>query len=262
VHVARISVMERGRASGGAGADQPATAAAVDALVAVYGDDACVTACCDGGAGGAVFGRRIAVAVTRRLRGEPVVRLRVDVDGGARPPVALREVEVVATAAAVAAAGYRRADLAAASRIAFDAVVGGADADDGGDVAALAFAAVAAAGDAVVDRLGEHGGDGAHDDAATSEAAIAAAAASAASALTARMVLIDHMRDERRYLACVAAWAAETGVAARLLRAGHLIVLVVAGEQASCRAYMRAHRTRPVDVDSKGRACTEKCVHT
>lgn len=77
------------------------------------------------------------------------------------------------------------------------------------------------------------------------------------------LLLIDHMRSRRSYTRQISDWAAELSLSGALLHGGEaapLILLYLRGSPDRLREYKRLHRTTPVDVDSTGRKCREKCV--
>jgi hypothetical protein len=73
---------------------------------------------------------------------------------------------------------------------------------------------------------------------------------------------IDHMRAKGSYVELIAGWATSLGLCGRLIFVGRLILLYLRGRDSAVREYLRLHRTTPVDVDSDGRRCKEKCVET
>jgi len=74
------------------------------------------------------------------------------------------------------------------------------------------------------------------------------------------LVHIDHMRAKGSYVELVAGWATSLGLCGRLIFVDRLILLYLRGRDSAVREYLRLHRTTPVDVDSDGRRCKEKCV--
>ncbi|XP_077981258.1 RWD domain-containing protein 3-like isoform X2 [Glandiceps talaboti] len=71
---------------------------------------------------------------------------------------------------------------------------------------------------------------------------------------------IDHMRAQQKYIKIITSWVAELKLTGTLLLQGHLILLILQGQQSDLKEYMVRHRTQKVDVDSNGRSCKEKMM--
>ena len=71
---------------------------------------------------------------------------------------------------------------------------------------------------------------------------------------------LDHMHDQAGYTRTLCTWAAELGLAGRLLFAGNAILLLVVGEAEDARGLLLRLRTRTVDVDCRGRPCKERLL--
>jgi hypothetical protein len=94
-------------------------------------------------------------------------------------------------------------------------------------------------------------------DAEDAEEEAAAAHAPQPLPTTVTLLRLDHMRDRARYGRTLADWAAELGLEGRLVFNEALIIVLVHGIDGAIREFLLRARTRPVDVDSKGRPCKE-----
>lgn len=76
------------------------------------------------------------------------------------------------------------------------------------------------------------------------------------------ITILDHMRNEQKYLKLLNSWAKELNVYGKILHCGlHSIYAVVTGSNAaSVCEFLKRWRTQSIDVDSQGRPCKEKLL--